>query len=207
MRIGVVPNLLLAISFALTASFAGCGGGETLFDICGCVPTSPASKDHRHAEKHVPLPNIPTQEITVSTILGWPIDPALLPPDAPRAGRELKLFHIAHAYVQTVRIEHSDCDLHMEISDTADKMAPRAIVETPVDGEYCSARQAIQQQLAKHGIFVGHEQVGELPQEITPALQADIVGLAFEDFNHPGRGTALVATIWELHPAIVKLLE
>jgi hypothetical protein len=31
------------------------------------------------------------------------------------------------------------------------------------------------------------------------------LGLAFEDFDH-NRGSAQVATIWELHPAIVNLL-
>lgn len=29
------------------------------------------------------------------------------------------------------------CDVHSEISQTADKSAPRVIVETPVDSEFC----------------------------------------------------------------------
>jgi hypothetical protein len=46
---------------------------------------------------------------------------------------------------------------------------------------------------------------GELPQ----ALPADVVGLAFLDFDHSaiglGRGSAQVGTLWEIHPAIVTL--
>jgi hypothetical protein len=35
-------------------------------------------------------------------------------------------------------------------------------------------------------------------------LSAQITGMAFEDFDH-SRGSAQVATIWELHPAIVTI--
>jgi hypothetical protein len=95
----------------------------------------------------------------------------------------------------------------MEIADTANKTAPRVIVETPVDSEFCVARQGIQLQLAQHGISIGNEAEGSPPQEITPAIPADVVGLAFEDNPHPNRGSAQVVTIWELHPAIVRLLQ
>ena len=36
------------------------------------------------------------------------------------------------------------------------------------------------------------------------AVPVDVLGMAFQDFNHP-RGTAHVATVWELHPAVVTL--
>jgi len=35
-------------------------------------------------------------------------------------------------------------------------------------------------------------------------LGVDVVGMAFEDFEHD-RGTTQVETLWELHPAIVNL--
>ena len=135
-------------------------------------------------------------------MLNWPIDPDLLQPDAPRQGRELLLFHIGHAFVQRIKLEHNDCDEHFEISDSADKSAPRVIVETPIDNEYCPSHRAIQASLAQHGIFFNGGAV-----ELFPALPADIVGLAFEDFNHTGRGSNFVATVWELHPAIVQLTQ
>ncbi|HYL12778.1 MAG TPA: hypothetical protein VEV41_07070 [Terriglobales bacterium] len=40
---------------------------------------------------------------------------------------------------------------------------------------------------------------------MSPALPVDVVGLAFQDFEH-NRGTLQVATEWELHPAIVTVL-
>ena len=45
------------------------------------------------------------------------------------------------------------------------------------------------------------EHGGELPQ----ALPAEVLGMAFEDFEH-NRGSGQVTTLWELHPAIVNLL-
>jgi len=196
-----------ALALLLFVVAVSCGGGQSLYDICGCVPSSPDTKDHRHDEKHVPIPDENPVDITVGTIVGWPIDSTLLPATAPRAGRELQVFHIGHAFLQAVRVEHSDCDIHMEIADTADKLAPRVIVETPVDSEYCTARQGIQLQLSQHGVFIGREPVGSPPQEISPAIPADVVGLAFEDNPHLNRGSAQVVTIWELHPAIVRLLQ
>jgi hypothetical protein len=72
------------------------------------------------------------------------------------------------------------------------------IVETPVDSEYCAARQNLQGQLKQHGFVLDSQHGGELPQ----ALRVDVLGMAFEDFEHD-RGH--VATLWELHPAIVTL--
>jgi hypothetical protein len=88
----------------------------------------------------------------------------------------------------------------MEISQVSDKHAARMIVETPVDNEYCSTRQNIQAQLKQHGFRLDSQHGGELPK----ALTVDVVGMAFEDFEHD-RGTAQVGTLWELHPAIVSL--
>jgi len=72
------------------------------------------------------------------------------------------------------------------------------IVETPVDSEYCSARQNLQAQLKQHGFRLDSQHGGELAQ----ALPMEVLGMAFEDFEH-NRGNA--ATLWELHPAIVTL--
>ncbi len=180
-----------------------CGGNNSFhLDVCNCAPTAPDSEDFRHSAKHVPLPNTPAQEITVATMLSWPQTP--VPPDgAPRSGRELQMFHLGHVFVQLTYENQTDCDIHVEISDTADKTAPRAIVETPSDGEYCSARQSFQAQLAAHGITLGVSlDQGELPQ----AFPADVIGLAFEDLPHK-RGSAQVQTIWEIHPAIVQLTQ
>ena len=191
------------MTFLMAAVMASCSGQDFGFlqptpeDLCKCLPAQPDIVDYRHAAKHVPISNLLPQEVSVGTILNWPQD-VFIPPDAPRAARELQVFHIANAFLQNASVNALDCDVSMEISQTADKSSLRMIVETPVDSEYCSARQKIQAQLAQHGFRLDSQHGGELPQ----ALAVDVVGMAFEDFEHD-RGP--VATLWELHPAIVTL--
>src|ERR1700736_5649409 len=146
-------------------------------DLCKCLPIEPDIADFRHLEKHVPIPNIAVQEIGVDTILSWTQDD-IFAPDAPRTGRELQVFHVANAFLQEASVNSADCDVHFEISQTADKSAPRVIVETPVDSEFCSARQTAQAQLAKHGFRLDSQHSGELPQ----ALPVQVPGMSFEDF-------------------------
>lgn len=180
-----------------------CGESTPPLDVCGCVPSAPASEDFRHNAKHVPLPNSPAQEITVATMLTWPQTPVPAS-SAPRSGRELQMFHIAHAFVQVTFEVPTDCDIHMEISDSPDKAAPRVIVETPVDPEYCPARKNFQAQMAAHGFKLGILlQSGDVAQPVP----VDVLGLAFQDDPHSTRGTAQVQTVWELHPAIVKATQ
>ncbi|MDT8067536.1 MAG: hypothetical protein ROO76_05150 [Terriglobia bacterium] len=69
----------------------------------------------------------------------------------------------------------------------------------PIDNAYCSARRDLQNALAQHG-----STISGAGQEMTPALPADVVGMAFHDFEH-NRGTQYVKTTWEHHPAIVTL--
>jgi hypothetical protein len=194
-------------SMTLLASVAvSCKGQDfgvlqpTPKDLCQCLPIEPDIADYRHLAKHVAIPNIPAQDITVDIILRWQQDP-VIPPDAPRSGRELEVFHVANAFLQNASVNAADCDVVMEISHTADKNASRVIVETPVDSEYCGARQNIQAQLKQHGFSLDSQHGGEIPQ----SLPVDVVGMAFEDFEHD-RGTAHVGTLWELHPAMVTLL-
>ena len=61
--------------------------------------------------------------------------------------------------------------------------------------------QRLVRDVAAHEREADVEHGGDLPQ----ALPAEVVGMAFEDFEH-NRGNGQVATLWELHPAIVNLL-
>jgi hypothetical protein len=198
-RISLVGGV--ALFFALTLSCGGVNFGAVQpQDLCKCVPLEPDIADYRHVAKHVPLPNGTPQEITVNTILSWPQD-AFVPADAPRTGRELQLFHVAQAFIQNASLNTGDCDIHLEVSQIADKNAPRVIVETPVDAEYCTTRRSIQSQLAQHGFPLDSQHGGDLPKP----LAAEILGMAFEDFEHT-RGSPELATLWELHPATVNVL-
>ena|SRR6476646_9643310 len=200
-RFGRICSIGIAILPALV--LMNCTGQDfgvlqpTPNDLCKCLALEPDIADYRHLAKHVPIPDIAAQEVSVGIILTWPQDP-IIPPDAPRTGRELEVFHIANAFLQNASVNAVDCDVVMEISQTADKSSPRMIVETPVDSEYCSARQSMQAQLKQHGFRLDSQHGGELPK----ALPVDVVGMAFEDFEHD-RGP--VATLWELHPAIVTV--
>jgi hypothetical protein len=204
-NVRVKTSLWLGSAIVLWLATGSCKGSDygvlqpTPEDLCKCLPIEPDIADFRHVAKHVAIPNIAAEEIGVDTILSWTQD-AFVAPDAPRTGRELLVFHVATAFVQEASVNAADCDVHFEISQTAGKSAPRVIVETPVDSEYCSARQTAQAQLAKHGFRLDSQHGGELPQ----ALPAEVLGMAFEDFDH-SRGSAQVATIWELHPAIVTI--
>jgi hypothetical protein len=198
-------SLCLGSAIALWLAAGSCKGSDygalqpNPQDLCKCLPIEPDIADFRHIAKHVAIPNIAAEEIGVDTILSWTQDP-FVAPDAPRTGREQRVFHIASAFLQEASVNAADCDVHFEISLTADKNAPRVIIETPVDSEYCSARQAVQSQLAKHGFRLDSQHGGELPQ----ALPVQVLGMAFEDFSH-SQGSAHVATVWELHPAIVTI--
>jgi len=184
--------------FAIACALLMLSCGTSTNSICHCDPDESTSADYRHDAKHVNLPALPAQDITVATILGWPIGPEL-PTDAPRTGRELQMFHIGHAYLQHVRINPGDCDLHLEIADTPSKTAPRVITETPIEGSYCAARIAL-----KTALMAQNVEISANSGEIRP-VPVDVHGLAFQDFEHK-RGTQFVKTVWELHPAIVTVL-
>lgn len=205
-RVKPLKQILLIGGIALFALLCVSCNGTTFGvlqpnpeDLCKCIPIEPDIADFRHLAKHVPIPAIAAQEIGVDTILSWTQD-TIVAPDAPRTGRELQVFHVATAFLQEASVNAADCDVHFEISMIADKNAPRVIVETPVDTEFCSARQNAQSQLAKHAFKLDSQHGGELPQ----ALPVDVLGMAFEDFEH-NRGSVHVQTIWELHPAIVTI--
>jgi hypothetical protein len=178
-----------------------CGGG-----ICQCDPTEPASKDFRHAEKHVPLPNVSPVATTIAQMLAWPLGPN--PTDnTPRTGRELTLYTISTAFLQNARLISVDCDVHLELSDVPSKNALRVIVETPIDHEYCSNRESLDAALEQHHfrlryISNSHVSQAELPQP----LAVSVLGLAFRDFDH-NRGSVEVGTFWELHPAEVTFKQ
>lgn len=193
--------LLLFGSSLLLLWSPACGVNPGSFepaDLCKCLPLGPDAADYRHAAKHVPIPSITPIEVDVNAMLSWKQD-LFLAPDAPRSGRELQVFHIARGYLQNASVNSGDCDVHMEISQSSDRNAPRVVVETPVDSEYCSARQKLQSMLAQNGFKLDTTHGGDLPQ----AVPVQVLGLAFEDFEH-NRGSAQVATVWELHPAIVS---
>ena len=98
--------------------------------LCACKPKHITKDDWRIELKNGSLPQGQPQDVTVADIFAWPsgTEPG---PRTPRSGKELELFRIRKAYMQTAFLREGDCDLHVEISEQPDKNAPRMIIETP----------------------------------------------------------------------------
>ena len=64
---------LTGMTVLVALALAGCTGQDFGFlqpeDLCKCLPVEPDISDYRHAAKHVPIPNIVAQEVSVQTIL------------------------------------------------------------------------------------------------------------------------------------------
>ncbi len=139
---------------------------------CSCEPEVSPKGEFRYESKHVRLPKTPAEEITIEQITDW--IPQYFPgetfsPETPRQDRELRLFHISHAFLQAAWINRRDCDFHLEISPNEKKDSFRIIVEMK-------------------------------------PLPVEVVGLAFQDNAEP-RGSSKVNSLWEIHPAIVKIVS
>ncbi len=173
--------------------------------LCACKPNDVTPEDWRIEVKNVLLPKgAATQEVTVGQILQWPEGDT---PEAraPRSGKELTLFHIRKAYLESTFMREGDCDLHIEISEQPDRRAPRMIVETPGRSDYCAARQQFYSELMQAGFKLTNAN-----QRPAHPIPVEVTGLAFRDESHPlwePRGSSRVRTLWELHPAIVRVLK
>src|SRR5436305_12003930 len=99
--------------------------------LCACKPTHITKDDWRIEFKNGDLPGGEPEQTSVTAILSWPegSEPG---PRTPRSAKELKLYRIPKAYLQTGFFRKSYCDLHLEISETSDRNAPSMTIETPV---------------------------------------------------------------------------
>jgi hypothetical protein len=170
--------------------------------LCDCKPTHITKDDWRIEYKNGSLPAIDPEDTTVAAILAWP-EGAEPGPRTPRSGPELKMYRIRHAFMQTIFLRKGDCDLHVEISEQPDKNAPRMIVETPGTSTYCATRTKMYADLQHRGITLT-----DLNQELSPPLSVEVEGVPFRDQAHTvwfARGSDRVKTLWEIHPAVVRI--
>jgi hypothetical protein len=191
--------LSTALFFLAAQSFLA---AQTSDYACSCQPEVSPKGEFRYESKHVRLPKTPAEDITIEEITDW--IPQYFPgetfsPETPRQDRELRLFHISHAFLQAAWINRGDCDFHLEISPDGKKDSFRIIVE--MTKEYCSERKELQAQMAAKG-FILDEKLREFEQP----LPVEVVGLAFQDNAEP-RGSSKVNSLWEIHPAIVKIVS
>jgi len=111
------------------------------------------------------------------------------------------------ASVCLIKQSPDDCDLHLELAESGAACAhgPRAIVEVPA-----SAGKAVQDATLD---AVGLARLGKTKHVFTRPPDVHVVGFGFFDLSHRctsdpvkgcQHGSAAVATIAELHPAIVE---
>lgn len=173
--------------------------------ICDCKPTQVSKDDWRIAIKNVPIPSDVTPiDITVEEILKWP-EGHMPVATAPRSGAELQVYRIKRAYIQAAFLRDGDCDFDLEISGDPRKDAPRMVVETPGMREFCPARRDFVLGLQRNGITLTN-----WSSELAQPLPVEVTGLGFRDQWHPfwgPRAGPRVKTLWELHPAVIRILQ
>jgi hypothetical protein len=174
-----------------------------------CVPTTPVAQQPRTKLKHRAPPAQSTPPtVTVQQMLQWkaPANAATsaavrksnLPID-PKEGQAFVL----EGDLWRIEVEANDCDFHLEMTTPGSgPAADRVIVEIPQDKPFAAIRQAILNWLAAVGVEMG----GPV---LRHPIRVHVTGFAFYDASHfsnsdPQRGhdhgTALVGTLWELHP-------
>ncbi len=208
-KIGIVLLLVGAAAFVASCNDPARPGRRqgTLIEtslLCSCKPTHIAPDDWRIEFKNGSIPATPPTVASVADILAWPEGPEP-GPRTPRFGRELTAVRVQTAYLQSAFLRRADCDLHLEVSDRPEKNAPRVIIETPGRVEYCSSRSKMFADLQQHGIALR-----DVNQELAAPLRVEILGTPFRDEAHPfwfARGSRHVATLWELHPAVVTIVR
>ena len=203
---GVLCALMLFFSSCEGSAAPGRRHGTPVREdqICECKPTAISADDWRIAVKNVAIPNdLAPIDVTVQEILHWH-EGHMPVATAPRTGPELQIYRIRRAYVQAAFLRDGDCDFDIEISGEPGKDAPRMVVETPGMREFCLARRDFIAGLRRNGITLTN-----WATELVEPVPVEVTGLAFRDQWHPfwiPRASSRVETLWELHPAIIRIL-
>lgn len=174
-----------------------------------CSPTTPVAQQSRTQMKHrnPGLQSVSLKQTTVEDILNWP-NPARIDKSSGSAidARENQAFTVV-GDVWRVKVEDNDCDFHVELTlpgNGAD--ADRVIVELPQGPQFAQIRETLASALVSAG-------QGDLRHkksiDLSNPIRVQVGGFAFFDAFHysrtnpkrgHGHGTAMVGTIWELHP-------
>ena len=102
-------------------------------------------------------------------------------------------------------LRDGDCDFDIEVSGKASKDAPRMVVETPGRKEFCPARRDFILGLQRNGL-----KLTNWSTELVQPVLVEVTGLAFRDQWHAfwiPRAGPRVKTFWELHPAVIRILQ
>ena len=174
-----------------------------------CAPTTLIGNQSRTDMKHrgPGLQSVSLNQTSVTDMLNWS-NPATISrtSNSPIDPRENQAFTMK-GDLWRVKIEGNDCDFHLELSAPGDSSgADRVIVEIPQGSNFVQIRDSLIQALIAAGEGdLRHRTTIDLSQSIP----IQVTGFAFFDAFHysranpkrgHGHGTAMVGTIWELHP-------
>ena len=203
-----LPFLLLLILFASISAYA------QLSVTCPPPVFKDPSVQYRGDVKHRARGTDTGTAIQVADMYGWPnvaVTVVNSPANKHRAmpGSKETETSTLDALLRQAKVEGNDCEIHLELSQTAAANARRVIVEIPPDSDVESDYQTILRLM--HARFP-HRGLGPGTAFIfTPPVHMTVTGFGFFDGVHKamagpkrpngGHGSARVKTFWELHPA------
>lgn len=177
-----------------------------------CTATTAIGSQARSTMKHrAPGDSgVSAQTVTVANVLAWAAPANIATPSTRRSGtaidnRENQAFTITGDLWRVI-VEDNDCDFHFEITTPGQpKTAARIIVEVPQGDAYLEVRNSLLKELTANG----YELAVAKSITLDDPLRVTVTGFAFYDAAHYSKknpkkghshGTALVGTLWELHP-------
>jgi hypothetical protein len=117
--------------------------------------------------------------------------------------REKKIVSMT-GYAWIIKLSSEDCDIHIEMSETNDKNAPRIIAEIPNTSAYCDLHKRILNDLVtKFHLPKKNEYRFDKTDNGGKSIKLNVAGLLFWDSGHPtnaNHGSDKVASVWEVHP-------
>jgi hypothetical protein len=184
---------------------------------CPCTPTTPKSRQQRTSAKHTAVfKNIIERKKFLSTaeMSTWQdrYDSLTAGITTTRQAASSKRMHntpedtmyTIKAYLWFVKLEHNDCDLHMELG-TADSTDTRVIVELPAELKTVQAQ--LKKELQKRGLpILNCGTSNSNKAHYAKGIPVLVRGIGFYDASHKpdtNHGDSHTKKYsWELHPVV-----
>lgn len=190
--------LLIAVFAAITSFKPGLD--------CGCNHLG-ESKHKRQEVKTRPFLTTEGTPLSISDMLQMKItddEKAAIHSDPDKAlDREKQIVSVT-GYAWIIKTSDDDCDIHIELSETEDKTSKRIIAEIPNTEEYCDFHKSIMEDLvSKFHLHKKNEYHFDKKDNGGKPVKMTVTGYLFWDSGHPtnaNHGSAMVGSVWELHP-------
>lgn len=173
---------------------------------CSCGDLGP--KDHKRTNvKDRPVSHAHATKVPVVFVLNLPISDEekeeIKQNEDVILTAEKRLVTVT-GYAWIVKVSPEDCDIHIEISATNNKNAPRIIAEIPNSNEYCDLHSRVLNDLVERFNLPSKKEYHfDKTDNDGKPIKLTVTGLLFWDNGHPtnyNHGSANVGSVWELHP-------